>query len=219
MYFMQKWPTQWQHTHACFVAVPVRVQPPSSDKHRGFKFHPTFQQLFQILYSLVPIVNVMTSWVICHSNGAVQVYSFCFSQTIKRHNKTYTCQLWYISWHVTVYQRLFIHPVWLAAKNCPQHAVSWNLTKTLEHVYVGFQTEERETASNSGSEKYPLDLKNNSANQSIQTLSSYRNFQVSTTNLLFTCLHVGAQLPLSFCCSSTLGCLSLLIMPYHWSVL
>lgn len=140
--------------------------------------------------------------------------------TIKRHNKTYTRQLRYISCHVTVYHRLFIHPVWLVANKCPQHAVSWNHTKTLEHVYVSFQTEGRETASNSGSEKYPLDLKNNSANQSIQTLSSCGNFRVSTTNLLFTCLDVGAQLlPGLYCSSSTLGCLSLLIMPYHWSVL
>lgn len=53
------------------------------------------------------------------------------------------------------------------------------------------------------SEKYPVEVKNNSANQSIQTLSSYGNLQVSTTNLLFTCLDVGAQLLLwAFDCGS-----------------
>lgn len=59
--------------------------------------------------------------------------------------------------------------------------------KTVENVYGSFQTAQKKW-SNSRSEKSPLDLKNNSANQSIQTRNSYENFQTSTTDLC--CLHV-----------------------------
>lgn len=102
---------------------------------------------------------------------------------------TFNCQQQHLSWHVTltVFNKGCLYIQYISLPKSPQHTVCWNPIKTVENVYGSFQTAEKKW-SNSWSEKSPLDLKNNSANQSIQTRYSYENFQISTTNLC--CLHV-----------------------------
>lgn len=97
--------------------------------------------------------------------------------------------------------------------------------KNFRRCLCQFSNRAEKLVSNSGSEKYPVDLKNNSANPkytNTELLRKLPNVHNKFAVYMFGCCnrrHVEAQLPLSFYCTSTQGCLFLLITRYHWSVL